>query len=72
MMSLVIQRRESEFESYFKAFKEACSNNAHNYHEECAKFLEMAAIKGASNIAELLLEHETIDLSVRADGATWK
>lgn len=72
MMSLVIQRRENEFESYFKAFKESCSNNSQNYNEECAKFLEMAAIKGAPNIVELLLEHETIDLSVRANGATWK
>lgn len=72
MMSLVIQRRENEFESYFKAFKESCNNNSQNYNEECAKFLEMAAIKGAPNIIELLLEHETIDLSVRANGATWK
>ncbi|CRL03901.1 CLUMA_CG017022, isoform A [Clunio marinus] len=72
MMSLVIQQREAEFESYFKAFKESCSNNAQNYSGECAKFLEMAAIKNAPNIVELLLEHETIDLSVRAEGATWK
>jgi ankyrin repeat protein len=72
MMSLVIQRRESEFESFFKAFKESCSNNTQNFHDECAKFLEMAAIKGAPNIVELLLENETIDLSVRAEGATWK
>lgn len=72
MMSLVIQRRESEFEAYFKAFKESCSNNSQNYHEECAKFLEMAAIKGGANIAELILAHETIDVSVVAKGATWK
>lgn len=72
MMSLVVQRRENEFESYFKAFKESCSNNAQNYKDECGKFLEMAAIKGAPNIVELILEHETIDLSVRANGATWK
>lgn len=72
MMSLVIQRRESEFEAYFAAFKESCSNNAVMYHEECAKFLEMAAIKNAPNVVELLLEHETIDIGVRANGATWK
>lgn len=72
MMSLVVQRRESEFEAYFKAFKESCSNNAQSYNEECAKFLEMAAIKGAPNVVELLLEHATIDLSERANGATWK
>lgn len=71
MMSLVIQRRESEFESYFKAFKEAYGG-AQTYNQECAKFLEMAAIKGAPNIVELLLDHEIIDLSVRAEGATWK
>ena len=72
MMSLVIQRRESEFESYFKAFKESCSNNAQNYHDECGKFLEMAAIKHAPNIVELVLENASIDLSVIAKGATWK
>lgn len=72
MMSLVIQRREAEFESYFEAFKETCANNSQNYQGECAKFLEMAAIKNAPNIAELLLENVAIDLSVRAEGATWK
>ena len=74
MMSLVIQRRESEFESYFKAFKETYSSTmpAENFYDECAKFLEMAAIKNAPNIIELLLKNETIDLSVRAEGATWK
>lgn len=72
MMSLVIHRRESEFAAYFEAFKESCSNNAQNYNGECAKFLEMAAIKGAPNVVELLLEHETFDLSDRAEGATWK
>lgn len=74
MMSLVVQRRESEFESYFKAFKETCSSKLDHqtFNDECGKFLEMAAIKGAPNIVELLLEHETIDLSVRANGATWK
>lgn len=74
MMSLVIQRRQNEFESYFKAFKESCQNNSQNYSEECAKFLEMAAIKCAPSIVELLLAQSNvpIDLSVRANGATWK
>lgn len=72
MMSLVIQRRESEFESYFEAFKESCSNNMQSFNGECAKYLEMAAIKNAPNVVELLLENVAIDLSVRAEGATWK
>lgn len=71
MMSLVVQRKELEFESYFKAFEESCSNNQQNFIGECAKFLEMAAIKGAPSIAELLLSQVPIDLSVRAEGATW-
>lgn len=71
MMSLVINRKELDFESYFNAFKEACSNNSQNYHEECAKFLEMATIKGAPGIVEILLAHEDIDVNIRAQGATW-
>lgn len=72
MMKLVIEKRENEFEAYFKAFKEILGGNSQIYHDECAKFLEMAAIKGAPNIVKLLFEHETIDVSVRAQGATWK
>lgn len=72
MFSLVVQRKDSEFESYFKAFKEICSNNSQNFHNECAKFLEMATIKNSPNIVELLLENVPIDVNVRAEGATWK
>lgn len=72
MFSLVVQRRDSEFESYFKAFKESCSNNSQNFQGECAKFLEMATIKNCPNIIELLLENVTIDVNIRCEGATWK
>lgn len=72
MMKLVIEKRENEFEAYFKAFKESLGANTQIYKDECAKFLEMAAIKGAPNIVELLFEHETIDVSIKSPGTTWK
>lgn len=72
MFSLVVQRRDSDFESYFKAFKEVCSNNSQNFHEECAKFLEMATIKNSPNIVDLILENVPVDVNVRAAGATWQ
>lgn len=72
LMSLAVNCKETEFESYFKAFRETCYNNEQNFHEECAKLLEMATIKGGPNIVELILQHVMVDVNVRAQAATWK
>lgn len=72
MMKLVIEKRQDEFEAYFKAFKEAIGGGTQVYKDEIAKMLEMATIKGAACIVELIFEHEAIDVSERAHGCTWK
>ncbi|KAG5672162.1 hypothetical protein PVAND_002315 [Polypedilum vanderplanki] len=71
MFSLAVKCDELKFESYFKAFREQCYNNEQNYHEECAKLLEMATIKGAPNIVDLILQNVSVDVNVRAAAATW-
>lgn len=72
MMSLAVQTRDVEFEAYFKAFKESCSNNMQSFEDECANFLEMATIKNSPNIIQLILENVAVDVNVRAKKATWK
>lgn len=72
MMKLTVEKREDEFEAYFKAFKESNVGMSQVYNNECGKLLEMATIKGAANIVALIFDYESIDVSERAHSATWK
>ncbi|XP_070490291.1 transient receptor potential cation channel protein painless-like [Chironomus tepperi] len=71
MMKLAVNSKETEFEGYFKAFKESCYNNEESFQDECAKLLEMGTIKGGTNIVDIILQNVPIDINVRCKQATW-
>lgn len=53
MMKLLDNRKELDFEIYFKAFKETAGDN---FVDDCLRFLEVAVANGMKDTVEYLLE----------------
>lgn len=78
MLSLLRARKQTEFESNFKAFKETSTskqvkkedgeNVDNNFMEHCSNFLDVAVTCGLANIVELLVSNDVDVNKIRADG----
>lgn len=62
MMKLLDNRRELDFEIYFKAFKEVA---AENFADDCLRFLEIAVANGMKDTVEYLLD-KRVDPNLRS------
>lgn len=67
MMTLLDNRKELEFEIYFKAFKELVGEN---FTDHCLRFLEIAVANGMKDTVEYLLE-KRIDVNARSSEAKY-
>lgn len=77
MMSLLRARKQTEFESNFKAFKETATseqakkedgeNVDNNFMEHCSNFLDVAVTCGLANIVELLISNDVDVNTSRVD-----
>lgn len=63
MMTLLDNRKELDFEIYFKALKE---NVGDKYIESCLRFLEIAVANGMRDSVEFLLDKREVDVNERA------
>ena len=78
MLSLLRARKQTEFESNFKAFKETSTskqikkehdeNVDNNFMEHCSSFLEVAVTCGLANVVELLISNDVDVNKSRIDG----
>lgn len=68
MMILLDNRKELDFEIYFKAFKE--SVGAEQFSDHCLRFLEIAVANGMKDTVEYLLEKH-VDVNVRSTEAKY-
>lgn len=67
MMTLLDNRKELDFEIYFKAFKE---NVGEKFTDSCLRFLEIAVANGMRDSVEFLLE-KRVDVNDRASEAKY-
>ena len=72
MLSLLRARKQTEFESNFKAFKESSTSKQakqdNSFMEHCSNFLDVAVTCGLSNIVELLVSNDVDVNKIRVDG----
>lgn len=68
MMKLLDNRKELDFEIYFKAFKETVGEN--NIAEHCLRFLEIAVANGMKDSVDFLLD-KRIDVNARSIDAKY-
>lgn len=67
MMTLLDNRKELDFEIYFKAFKEAAGEE---FNDLCLRFLEVAVANGMKDTVEYLLE-KRVDVNTRSSEAKY-
>lgn len=67
MMTLLDNRKELEFEIYYKAFKESVGES---FTDHCLKFLEIAVANGMKDTVEYLLD-KRVDVNVRSSEAKY-
>lgn len=67
MMTLLDNRKELDFEIYFKAFKEAAGEN---FTDLCLRFLEVAVANGMKDTVDYLLE-KRVDVNARSSEAKY-
>lgn len=67
MMTLLDNRRELDFEIYFKAFKEEVGEN---FTDNCLRFLEIAVANGMKDTVDFLLD-KRVDVNDRSSEAKY-
>lgn len=67
MMTLLDNRRELDFEIYFKAFKDAVGEN---FTDNCLRFLEIAVANGMRDTVDFLLD-KRVDVNDRSSEAKY-
>ena len=67
MITLLDNRKELEFEIYFKAFKEIAGEN---FNDDCLRFLEIAVANGMRDTVEYLLE-KRVDVNQQSTRAKY-
>lgn len=67
MMALLDNRKELDFEIYFKAYKEATGEK---FTDECLRFLEISVANGMRDTVEYLLE-KRVDVNLQSEKAKY-